>query len=80
MIADFLIMDDHCDIIPDFRVEGLRMVITMRFIVKHLRKWSYKTTSPIFKHIFKEVSKKIIYYLYNDKILFERDIGPTEIM
>lgn len=44
------------------------------------RKWTYKTTSPIFKHIFKEVTEKTPYYLYNDEILFATDIGPTEII
>ena len=39
------------------------------------RKWSYTTTSPIFKQIFKEVSEKTPYYLYNDNIMFVRDIG-----
>lgn len=44
------------------------------------RKWSYKTTSPIFKQIFKEVAAKTPYYLYNDEKLFATDIGPTEII
>ena len=44
------------------------------------RKWSYKTTSPIFKQIYKEVAERTPYYLYNDEILFATDIGPTEII
>lgn len=44
------------------------------------RKWSYKTTSPVFKQIFDEVVAKTPYYLYNDEILFATDIGPTEII
>lgn len=44
------------------------------------RKWSYKTTSPVFKHIFDEVAAKTPYYLQNDEILFVTDIGPTEII
>ena len=44
------------------------------------RKWSYTTTSPIFKQIFKEVSEKTPYYLYNDNIMFVRDIGLIEII
>lgn len=44
------------------------------------RKWSYKTTSPVFKQIFDEVAAKTPYYLYNDEILFATDIGPTDII
>ena len=44
------------------------------------RKWSYKTTSPVFKQLFKEVAAKTPYYLYNDESLFATDIGPTEII
>lgn len=43
------------------------------------RKWSYKTTSPIFKQIFKEVAAMTLDIIYNDEILFTRDIGPTDI-
>jgi len=44
------------------------------------RKWSYKTTSPLFKQIFEEVVAKTPYFLYNDEKLFATDIGPTEII
>lgn len=44
------------------------------------RKWAYKTTSPIFKQLFKEVVTKTPYYLYNTDKLFVTDIGPTEII
>lgn len=44
------------------------------------RKWSYKTTSPVFKQIFKEVAEKTPYYLHCDEILFADDIGPMEII
>lgn len=43
------------------------------------RKWSYKTTSPIFKQIFKEAAAMTPDIIYNDEILFATDIGPTEI-
>ena len=42
-------------------------------------KWSYKTDSPLFKSIFKEIATKTPEYLYNDEILFACDIGPTII-
>ena len=44
------------------------------------RKWSYKTTSPVFKQIYKEVAATTPYYLYNDEILFATDIGSTQII
>lgn len=44
------------------------------------RKWSYKTTSPVFKKIFAEVAARTPFYLYNDEILFATDIGPIEII
>ncbi|MDD7280910.1 hypothetical protein [Floccifex sp.] len=43
------------------------------------RKWSYKTTSPVFKQLYKEVASRTLYYLHNDEILFVTDIGPTII-
>lgn len=43
------------------------------------RKWSYKTTSPIFKKIYKQVAAMTPDIIYNDEILFCTDIGPTEI-
>ena len=43
------------------------------------RKWSYKTTSPIFKQVFKEVAAMTPAIIYNDDILFATDIGSTEI-
>lgn len=43
------------------------------------RKWSYKTTSPIFAEIYKQVAKMTPHYLYNDEVLFVTDIGPTTI-
>lgn len=43
------------------------------------RKWSYKTTSPIFNQIFKEVASMTPAIIYNDENLFATDIGPTEI-
>lgn len=43
-------------------------------------KWSYKTNSPLFKQVYKEVAAKTPYFLYNDEVLFATDIGPTEII
>ncbi len=43
------------------------------------RKWSYKTDSPLFKCIFKEIAARTPEYLHNDEILFACDIGPTII-
>ncbi len=43
------------------------------------RKWSYKTTSPVFAEIYQKVAEMTPYYLYNDEILMATDIGPTEI-
>lgn len=43
------------------------------------RKWSYKTTSPIFAEIYKRVEAMTPKYLYNDEVLFVTDIGPTTI-
>ncbi len=42
-------------------------------------KWSYKTDSPLFKSIFKEIVSKTPEFLHNDEILFACDIGPTII-
>lgn len=43
------------------------------------RKWSYKTTSPMFKEIYGRIAKMTPYYLYNREVLFVTDIGPTII-
>lgn len=43
------------------------------------RKWSYKTTSPVFAEIFRRVADMTPYFLYNDEVLFAMDIGPTTI-
>lgn len=44
------------------------------------RKLSYKTTSSIFKEIYKRVVAMTSDILDNDEILFCTDIGPTEII
>ncbi|MDO4651042.1 MAG: hypothetical protein Q4B26_20585 [Eubacteriales bacterium] len=44
------------------------------------RKWTYKTTSPIFKELYQKVSDMAPYYLNNDQVLMATDIGPTEIV
>ena len=44
------------------------------------RKWSYKTTSPIFKEIFLNVASMTPDILNNEEDLFVCDIGPTEII
>ncbi|MCR5303280.1 MAG: hypothetical protein K6E33_01855 [Lachnospiraceae bacterium] len=44
------------------------------------RKWSYKTTSPLFKVLFEKIADMTPYFLYNDEILMATDIGPTEII
>ncbi len=43
------------------------------------RKWNYKTNSPIFKSIFKKIANMTPKFLYNNEILFTKDIGPTTI-
>ena len=43
------------------------------------RKWSYKTTSPIFAEVYRRVAEMTPHFLYNDEILFCTDIGPTTI-
>lgn len=43
------------------------------------RKWSYKTNSPIFAELFKQVVDMTPHYLHNDDILFCTDIGPIII-
>ena len=43
------------------------------------RKWSYKTTSPVFKNLFSKVVEMTPHFLYNDETLFATDIGPTSI-
>ena len=43
------------------------------------KKWSYKTTSPVFEEIYRNVAKMTPYFLYNDEVLFVTDIGPTTI-
>lgn len=42
------------------------------------RKWSYKTTSPVFKQVFKEIAAMTPGVLYSADIVFVTDIGPTE--
>ena len=43
------------------------------------RKWSYKTTSPMFKQIYDRIAKMTPYYLQNHEVLFVTDIGSTII-
>lgn len=43
------------------------------------RKWNYKTTSPLFKELYHQVSEMLPKYLYSEDILFATDIGQTEI-
>jgi len=43
------------------------------------RKWSYKTTSPLFSAIFRRVAEMTPRFLYIDEDLFCTDIGPTVI-
>ena len=43
------------------------------------RKWSYKTTSPMFKEIYGRITKMTPYFLHNREVLFVTDIGPTII-
>ncbi len=44
------------------------------------RKWTYKTTSPLFRQLYRQVADGAPKYLYNDDVLFATDIGPTEII
>ena len=44
-----------------------------------VRKWSYKTTSPEFRKIFREIAAMTPGIMDNDEDLFVCDIGPTEI-
>ncbi len=43
------------------------------------RKWNYKTTSPLFKELYRQVSEMLPRYLYSEDILLVTDIGPIEI-
>ena len=43
------------------------------------RKWSYKTTSPMFKEIYGRITKMTPYFLHNREVIFVTDIGPTII-
>lgn len=43
------------------------------------KKWRYKTTSPLFKELYHQVSGMLPKYLYSEDILFATDIGSTEI-
>lgn len=43
------------------------------------RKWSYKTTSPMFKEIYGRIAKMTPCFLHNREVLFVTDIGPTII-
>lgn len=43
------------------------------------RKWSYKTTSPMFKEIYGRIAKMTPYFLHNREVIFVTDIGPTII-
>ena len=44
------------------------------------RKWSYKTTNPHFKEVFREIVAKTPDIINCDEDLFATDIGPTEII
>ena len=44
------------------------------------RKWSYKTSSPLFKEIFQQVAAMTPDIIHCDEDLFACDIGPTEII
>ena len=43
------------------------------------RKWSYKTTSPVFKELFSKVVEMTPNFLHNDDVLSATDIGLTII-
>ena len=43
------------------------------------RKWTYNTTSPEFKEVFREVAAMTPAVMDNDEDLLADDIGPTEI-
>ncbi len=44
------------------------------------RKWTYKTTSPIFKELYRRAAEMVPRYLHDDEVVFVTDIGPTEIV
>ena len=45
------------------------------------RKWSYKTNSPIFEHLFNKIAEKTPDFINNcDDILFATDVGPVQII
>ena len=44
------------------------------------KKWSYKTTNPFFKEVFREIAARTPEIINNDEDLFACDIGPTEII
>lgn len=50
---------------------------TIESEVNVTRKWSYKTTSPIFQNLFKEVSEAVEAILNWDEIPFCTDLGVT---
>ena len=43
------------------------------------RKWSYKTTSPLFAELFRQAADKTPYFLHNDEVLFATDITPRRL-
>ena len=45
------------------------------------RKWSYTTSSPVFRELFEAIAAKVPEYLYNnDEVLMALDIGPIDLI
>ena len=45
------------------------------------RKWSYTTSSPVFRELFEAIAAKVPEYLYNnDEVLMALDIGPIDLV
>ena len=45
------------------------------------RKWSYTTSSPVFRDLFEAIAAKVPEYLYNnDEVLMALDIGPIDLV
>ncbi len=44
------------------------------------RKWSYRTTSPIFRELYRRVAEMVPQYLTDNVMPFVKDTGKTEII
>lgn len=72
--------EDKLIITPDFISYEYKPHPKSNLDTNIYRKWSYKTTSPLFKELYRQVTEMLPRYLYSEDILFVTDIGPTEII